>query len=61
MLFRSHRALGLQGIQLAQPAADVLTGLISLPFMLYFLKATPNDEDILSNTPADENHEKEIV
>ena len=61
VLLLLHRALGLQGIQLAQPAADVLTGLISLPFMLYFLKTTPNDEDILSNTPADKNHEKEIV
>lgn len=41
-----HSVLGLTGIQLAQPITDVLTGLISLPFMLRFLKTTPNDEDI---------------
>ncbi len=34
---------GLLGIQIAQPVADCLTGLISIPFILYFLKKTPND------------------
>ncbi len=38
-----HHFLGLTGIQLAQPIADTLTGLISLPFMLHFLRTTPND------------------
>ena len=42
-----HHLLGLKGIQLAQPTADVITGLLSIPFMLYFLKTTPNDEDVL--------------
>ena len=40
-----HHFLGLTGIQLAQPLADVLTGLLSLPFMLYFLKTTPSNEE----------------
>ena len=55
-----HSVLGLTGIQLAQPVADALTGLISLPFMLYFLKTTPNDEDIPQNPPTATN-EKETV
>ena len=55
-----HAFLGLTGIQLAQPLADVLTGLISLPFMLYFLKTTPNDEDVPQNSPIATN-EKETA
>ena len=38
-----HHFCGLTGIQLAQPVADMLTGLISIPFMLYFLRTTPDD------------------
>ena len=38
-----HHFWGLAGIQLAQPVADMLTGLISIPFMLYFLRTTPDD------------------
>lgn len=34
--------LKLTGIQLAQPTADVLTALISLPFMIAFIKKTPS-------------------
>lgn len=34
---------GRLGIQLAQPLSDAITGLISLPFTLRFLKNTPND------------------
>ena len=33
---------GLTGIQIAQPLADVLTGLICVPFILHFLHKTPN-------------------
>lgn len=33
----------LTGIQLAQPVSDVLTGIISMPFIVYFMKSTPND------------------
>jgi len=33
---------GLFGIQIAQPLTDVITGLISLPFMLWFLRKTPD-------------------
>ena len=38
-----HHFLGLTGIQLAQPLSDVCTGLLSIPFMLHFLRSTPND------------------
>lgn len=39
--------LGLGGIQLAQPLADCLTGLISIPFIVHFLKKTPDDKEDL--------------
>lgn len=35
--------LGLTGIQIAQPVSDVLTGLISIPFIIHFLCVTPGD------------------
>ena len=34
---------GRLGIQIAQPLSDAITGLISIPFILHFLKSTPND------------------
>ncbi len=39
-LLIAHALGGLFGIQVAQPMADVLTGLISVPFLLHFLKST---------------------
>ena len=33
--------LGVTGLQLAQPCADVLTGLLSLPFALRFFRDLP--------------------
>lgn len=36
--------LGLTGIQIAQPIADMLTGLVSIPFTVYFLVKTPDGE-----------------
>ncbi len=44
VLLIGYYASGLFGIQIAQPVADILTGLISIPFILYFLRSTPNDE-----------------
>ncbi len=35
---------GLTGIQISQPVADVLTGLVSIPFILHFLRKTPNED-----------------
>ncbi len=35
--------LALTGVQISQPIADILTGLISIPFSLYFLFKTPNE------------------
>ena len=39
-----HTLLGQTGIMLSQPIADVLTGLVSIPFILYFLRSTPQDD-----------------
>ena len=35
---------GLTGIQISQPIADVLTGLISIPFIIHFIVKTPNED-----------------
>ena len=35
---------GLIGIQISQPIADVLTGLISIPFIIHFIVKTPNED-----------------
>ena len=34
--------IGLNGILLSQPIADVISGLISIPFIIYFIFKTPN-------------------
>ena len=36
---------GLVGIQISQPIADVLTSLISVPFLILFLKRTPSIDE----------------
>lgn len=36
---------GLTGIQLSQPISDVITGLVSIPFIVYFVKTTPDGEN----------------
>lgn len=36
--------LGLLGVQIVQPAADVLTGLVSIPFILSFIRHLPEDK-----------------
>ena len=35
--------LGLTGVQIAQPTADILAGLISIPFIIRFLRSDPTD------------------
>lgn len=35
--------IGLPGIQIAQPVADVIAGLISIPFIIQFVKKHPNE------------------
>ena len=32
------------GIMLAQPIADILTGLCSIPFIIYFLRSAPKED-----------------
>lgn len=44
ILILLNHTMGLNGILHAQPIADILSGLISLPFVLYFLFKTPNTE-----------------
>ena len=39
------RFLGLQGVQISQPLADVLTFLVSLPFLLLLLRQLGRMED----------------
>ena len=34
--------IGLTGVQIAQPSADIVAGLISIPFIIHFLKRHPN-------------------
>ncbi len=34
----------LTGIQISQPIADLITGLVSIPFIIWFIKKTPNDK-----------------
>ena len=41
MLLIGVPQLGLPGIQIAQPTADVIAGLLSIPFIIRFLKETP--------------------
>lgn len=36
---------GVVGIQISQPLSDVLTGLISLPILIHFLKTTPSVDE----------------
>ncbi len=36
---------GLGGIQLAQPVSDVITGLSVIPFIIYFVKTTPDEAE----------------
>ncbi len=43
LLITTH-FLGLMGIQISQPIADILTGLISIPFILWFIKNTPDEK-----------------
>lgn len=37
--------LGLTGIQMSQPLADALTGIVSIPFIIHFLKTTPDEKE----------------
>ena len=42
ILFATTALWGVTGIQISQPLADVLTGLISLPILIHFFKTTPS-------------------
>ena len=44
ILFATTAMFGLTGIQISQPIADVLTGLVSLPILIHFFKTTPSTD-----------------
>ena len=54
ILFATTALWGVVGVQISQPISDVLTGLISLPILLHFLKSTPSyDVDDEAKTDVD--------
>lgn len=46
VLFLGAHWYGMTGIALAQPIADTVTGLISIPFILHFLHTTPDAAEV---------------
>lgn len=58
VLLITVKLLGLTGIEMAQPLSDVITGLLSIPFIVYFMKKTP--ADIISDDKNYENEKKEF-
>lgn len=47
-LFITTSLFGIIGIQISQPLADMATGLISIPFIVHFIKGTPDEKKITS-------------
>ena len=45
ILFTTTAIWGLTGIQISQPIADALTGLVSLPILIRFFKTTPSVDE----------------
>lgn len=45
LLFATTALWGITGIQISQPISDVLTGLISLPILIIFLKRPPSHDE----------------
>ncbi|MCH5157235.1 MAG: MATE family efflux transporter [Clostridiales bacterium] len=54
ILFTTTAIWGLTGIQISQPIADALTGLVSLPILLHFLRKTPGVDEPNEPTPETE-------
>lgn len=48
LIFILETNLKLLGIQMAQPISDVIAAIISIPFIVYFILKTPNEEIIES-------------
>ncbi len=44
VLLLTTRLWGMVGVQISQPLADILTGLISIPFILHYLIKTPGED-----------------
>lgn len=45
VLIVTTRLWGITGIQISQMVADIITGLVSVPFIIHFLVTTPNGDD----------------
>ena len=60
ILFASTALWGLTGIQISQPIADALTGLISLPILIHFYKSTPNVDEQDEPTVAETTDESKV-
>ena len=45
VLILTSQLWGLTGIEVSQPAADMITGLVSIPFIIHFLRTTPDKKE----------------
>ena len=45
MIFAATALWQVTGVEIAQPVSDVLSGLISLPFLIHFLTKKHGDKD----------------
>lgn len=45
-----HRYIGILGIELAQPIAYVIAGIVSAPFLAAFVKSLKNEQKVLDNS-----------
>lgn len=60
VLFATTALWGITGIQISQPIADALTGLISLPILIHFFKSTPS-VDFPDQQPQQSDNESTTV
>ena len=44
LILMLESTIGFTGIEIAQPISDVFAGLFSIPFIIYFMVKTPNEE-----------------
>jgi len=49
---------GLTGIQISQPLADAVTGLISIPFFIRFIKTTPSGQQTITGNDGETKNER---
>ena len=49
---------GLTGIQISQPLADAVTGLISIPFFIRFIKTTPSGQQPITGNDGETKNKR---